>query len=389
MHVYHENIDEYLMTRKRDFIARELPRLRLTDIQSGFRFEKEIQILPSMGLRHDTIFNVEYYDSLEGEYKTFREIRSPVFIDNHPFTLSIRTSFVEQSDIILNILLIFGSIIILMSLGIFYINRMFSRKIWAPFYQILSDTEKFDISLEKLPEISRSDIDEFERLRASIQLLMSRSIEIYRGQREFVENAAHELQTPVAVLRAKLDNLIQVGSFSDRQMQIITSFSETLDRLALLNKNLLLLSKLGGDEFVEKEEIQVYDLIHKYLDFFELQAAAKNITLVIEGEKDLRIHANRSLVEILITNLLQNAVRHNRENGLVKIWLASAKLFIANTGQAVPLDSSRLFSRFFKANPSGPGHGLGLAIVWKIARRCGWKVEYQFNEGLHTFIITF
>ncbi|HFX18017.1 MAG TPA: HAMP domain-containing histidine kinase [Flavobacteriales bacterium] len=295
----------------------------------------------------------------------------------------------ESEDLILSIAILFTFIIILLFLGLFFINKRLSKKLWQPFYQTLRQIENFEIDRQQKPVFHNSDVEEFNRLNNSLKKLIEKNSQIYDSQREFVENAAHELQTPIAVLKAKIDTFIQDSDITPKQAEILTAINHSVSRLHRLNKNLLLLSKIDKNQFDKKESFSINALIENQLQFFTEQAKQKNITIHTDFQNDIRINGHKGLTEIMLSNLLLNAIKHNIEKGEINISISEQALVISNTGIDNALPKDKLFKRFSKSNPSEKGAGLGLAIVKKIADTYGWTVSYRFKDGLHRFSVQF
>jgi len=296
---------------------------------------------------------------------------------------------VESDDLIISIFIIYTFLLSFLLFGLFFINKRLSDKLWKPFYQTLEQIERFEIDKTNQPQLPNTKIEEFYRLNKSIEKLIEKNTSIYRTQREFVENAAHELQTPLAVFQAKIDTLIQRSDVSDEESVIMGSLNESVSRLNRLNKNLLLLSKIENENYNEKQTLVLNDIIEKQLGFYTEQAQFKNISIKTELSHKVFVQSNQTLAEILISNLFMNAVRHNINNGQIWIKLAENSIVFSNTGIPQPLNKEKLFIRFAKANPSEQGTGLGLAIVNKIAAINQWSVSYSFTGNFHSFTVKF
>ena len=363
--------------------------MKETDIPVWNKFNRDIKIIEAKPLQKETIFYSYYYDTLNAENEPYRELNLPVTIEGKPYTYSARINLVETEDLMKSIALLFFIIISLLLVGLLLINKRLSQNLWKPFYETLQQIEQFEIDKSNQPKLNDTNIEEFNRLNQSIEKLIERNTSIYHSQREFIENAAHELQTPLAVFQAKIDTLIQSAEFTEPQNQILSSLNDSVSRLNRLNKNLLLLSKIENDNYTEKQTISLNEAIEKHLDFFTEQAKAKNLTIKTELNVAVSINSNPVLAEILISNLFLNAIRHNVIDGQIVVILSSSSLTFSNTGQPQPLVADKLFNRFSKSNPSEQGNGLGLAIIKKIADLNGWSVYYGFGNNVHSFSVGF
>ncbi len=387
--LYVNEVDETLTLRKDQFFKDFGNQFDNIDLSHFNKYNKDIKLLEYQNIKQDTLFFKEYFDTLNNETEPYRELNVPVLIKNKPYTLSVRTNMVESEDLIISIVAIFVVLLGLLMLGLFFINKRLSERLWKPFYQTLDTIEKFEIDKIHQPEMPQTPIEEFNRLNTSIEKLIQKNTSIYQSQREFIENAAHELQTPLAVFQAKIDTLMQNEALGKEQSKILISLNESVAQLNRLNKNLLLLSKVDNEIYSNKDHFTINEIIVKQLDFFTVQASSKGIKIITEIKTSVEVEANHTLTEILISNLFMNAIRHNHNNGLIMIILTEASITFLNTGSDEPLNVQKLFSRFSKTKPSKQGNGLGLAIVKKIADLNQWQIDYNFTENLHSFSVKF
>lgn len=387
--LYLHEIDETLMLTKSEFLNNSISKLELNDIPVWNRFNNKIEIQNSIGLKTDTLFNKLHFNYLEHENEPYRVLNSPICIKGKSYTLSIKSSLLESKDLIFTIALLFVVILVLLFFGILLINGLLSTRLWKPFYQTLQQIEHFEIDKHSKPDFINSDVEEFDRLNKSIEKLIEKNLIIYNNQREFVENAAHELQTPIAIFKAKIDILIQRTDVTQGQSEILNSLNDSISRLNRLNKNLLLLSKIDKHYFSETVTFSTRELIEKQFDFFVEQAKQKSIEIRTDFENDFTLNSNKGLTEIMFNNLLLNSISHNVQQGAISIRLAKRELIISNTAKGEELSTDKLFSRFSKSKASTQGNGLGLAIVKKIADLNNWGIIYSFTENKHTFSVQF
>lgn len=387
--LYIDDADEALILRKNEFLKFSIKELKETDIPVWNKFNRDIKIIAPKSLKNDTIFYTFYYDTLNSENEPYRELNFPVYIEGTPYTYSARINLVETDDLIKSVVVLFSIIISLLLIGLFVITKRLSLNLWKPFYKTLDLIERFEIDKSNPPIFTKTSIEEFNRLNQSIEKLIKKNMSIYNNQREFIENAAHELQTPLAVFQAKIDTLIQRSDVTKEQSEILASLNDSVLRLNRLNKNLLLLSKIENDNYTDKQTFSLKEAVTRHLDFFTEQAKAKNITIQTDIDEIATISSNPGLTEILISNLFLNAIRHNVTNGQIIIYLSNDKLVFSNTGTPNSLVSDKLFNRFSKSNPSAQGNGLGLAIIKKITDLNNWKISYELKNNLHIFSIDF
>lgn len=379
---------EVLLMHKGNFIEEINKNFTTQDVEPWNKYNRNIKILPNMNLSKDSIVNKKLFDSIAKEKEPFYILYSPIQIDGKKFTYCEKINFLEMEEMRLSIAVMFLVIISILLLGIILLSKSTSKKLWKPFYDTLDQIHDFEIDKNKAPQFMSTDIDEFERLNKSLEQLIEKNTAIYKIQREFIENAAHELQTPLALFQTKIDTLSQL-ELNEEQSNIVGSLSKDVSRLNRLNKNLLLLSKIDNETYLEKNTIIINEYLTKNLDFFTEQAKAKKITIITEFTTTLKITGNQTLTEVLINNLFLNAIRHNEKNGKIVITTLESELIFSNTGPETALKIDQLFNRFSKSNPSSQGNGLGLAIIKKISELNHWEISYSFYNNLHSFNVKF
>lgn len=293
-----------------------------------------------------------------------------------------------EEDIMHGVMIQFGVIILVLAAAIVLTVRFISRKLWKPFDETLLQIEGFRLENGTLPTFQDTDVKEFARLNHTMESLMRNSLASYRTQKEFTENASHELQTPLAVFQSKLDLLLQQPDLTERQAELIQSLYETANRLSRLNRNLLLLAKMDNHQYGQTEEINLTEFLKELMPF--LQDILNNIHLhEMFMNRTLTLYANRTLLESLVNNLVVNAVRHNYPGGEIVLAVTGNQLIISNTSAESALDGKLLFTRFYRSAGQSKGNGLGLAIVKAVCDYHGWDVVYQYREGKHHFIVSF
>jgi two-component system sensor histidine kinase ArlS len=384
-----DDADEALLLRKNEFIINTLPSLLPADITVWNRFNRDIKIEESQdGIIRDSIFYRFYLDTLVNENEPYRVLQSPVKIGGKPYAFMARINLVESEDMIKGIALLFIAILGTLLIGLYFITRRLSKRIWKPFYSTLEQVEQFELDKNTLSNFSYTDIEEFSRLNQSVSKLLERNVTIYKSQKEFIENASHELQTPLAAFQAKLDTLAQQLPFTNELGKTLSDLNDSVSRLNRINRNLLLLSRIENNQYATLEEISIGEILKKQIAFFAEQAEESNIRLQLKYTEPCIKKANASLLEISISNLLLNALRHNHQNGKIVISLYKDTLSVSNTGASSALDKEKLFQRFTQPGSSG-GTGLGLAIVKKIIDLHQWKIDYHFADGRHHFKVSF
>lgn len=359
-----------------------------TDLQVLDKLSANIHIQPSDGDIYENFRTLYVYDSVDHEEKPYRRLEKEVIIKGKAYKLVVRMSLVENNDLIKVIGLVQIAVSILLVMGLLLLNRSLSRRLWKPFYKTLDQLKAYEIDKSGSISTEESKITEFNDLNKTVSHLVERNRQTYLQQKEFIENASHELQTPISIFQSKLDSLMQSPVMSQTEADTIMELESTAQRMARLNKNLLLLSKIDNDQFMDREDVDVMALINSQVALLGDVAVATG--LAVETHLDpLVIHANRTLVEVLVSNLFNNSIRHSTNGGVIRIVIADKTLSISNPGVDRRVDLDRMTQRFSKDSGDPSSIGLGLAIVKKICDSAGFKLYYEFRASIHTFSVTF
>lgn len=345
------------------------------------------RIVPATGFRKDSVYIAEREMMDRGmlEMERFRGLSSSFIINGKFYNLTIETNVEEVHETVFAISLITCLFITLLIIGFILLNRQLSKKIWMPFSDTLEKLKAFDLNKGDAIEFTETDIREFIELNRVLTSLIGSNIKTYQQQKEFTQNASHELQTPLAVLKMKIDLLIQDASLTTEQRKIIESLDNSVARVTRINKNLLLLAGIENKQY-KTEEVDLSDLVKEQTDTFEDFANDKDCNFSVSIQSGLIIKANESLVEILVSNLLSNAVRHCELKSGISVMLNDQVLIVSNEG-FLPLNEANLFKRFISVNAENPGTGLGLAIVKQVCDKYGWRITYAFTGKQHIFSV--
>jgi signal transduction histidine kinase len=276
----------------------------------------------------------------------------------------------------------------LMLAGFILINRYVSGRLWKPFYKSLEKIKAFRLDQQKPVKFDQPDIFEFAELNRTLDSLIKGNIASYIQQKEFAENASHELQTPLAIMQSKLELLLQSNPLEHQQYEIIEDSLQALARVSRVNKNLLLLTKIENSQYPGKEPVNVSTLINELVLLFDNFREDKGIQIIESVQQNVIVEGNRILIEILLTNLLTNAIRYSPPGSSIYLELTPDQLSIKNEGFTT-LNADKVFKRFGAGSSESPGTGLGLALVKQICERYGWKTSYNYSDLHHIFSVEF
>lgn len=334
--------------------------------------------------------NESFYMEYEEEYEPYRVLET-YFMDKegNPKRLEIRTSVVEEDEYGENLFFALIVLYVVMVSSIVIINNIILRKTWKPFYQILKKLGQYEFGKGKQDESYPTNVHEFKLLNTEIDRMIQRNEHTFKHQKQFIENASHELQTPLAVALNKIEILLEDENLGEEKLTELYNIRETLLKLVKFNKSLLMLSRIENNQFIPKEEINFNDVITKITDDFSDMMEYKNIHTEINPKGAFKTTINPDLAYILTSNLLRNAIRYNKTNGLIKITIFNNGFDIQNTSEnEKPLDKEHIFDRFYKSNQDNSSTGLGLSIVKTIVENVrNLKVDYCYLDNLHTFSV--
>jgi len=327
------------------------------------------------------------YDSSDRQYEVIRQINFNANVNGQWYLFVVTKSLDHTNELIQSIIIITLVLIILILAATLIINRIVLKKIWKPFYETLNAMRGFNLNDHETVHFTKSNVDEFFVMNKTLEDALNKAKKDYLVLKEFTENASHELQTPLAVIRSKLDILIQDEHFSETQSHTIQAAYDALQKLSKMNRSLLLLTKIENNQFSETIKNDLKKTIEEKLVQFHELWLGKNIKV----ETDLRkatISMNPELLDVLLNNLLSNATRHNINEGFLWIKLRENECVIRNAGSTNALEKNLLFSRFYKSGAANDQHGLGLSIVKQICEVSGIDISYEFEEkNVHAFVM--
>ena len=321
------------------------------------------------------------------EHRPFRRLLFSVTAGGQVYTVSVMKSEMEAEEMLQWIMAVTAGMILLLLGILFLANRLLIRRLWQPFYQTLEALKGFNLTNKEPLNHTPTSIREFQNLQGVVDQMTGTIRKDYEMLREFADNASHEMQTPLAIINSKLDLMIQDQGLEEKHLRQLQAMYDAVSRLRLLNQSLLLLTKIENHQFAQAGPVALETLIEKKLVQLEDLIQDKHLTLNADLQP-CRVQMNAYLSDILLSNLLVNAMRHNEEKGAISIQLGPDELLIGNTGAPLPFDPANIFDRFTKSSHS-EGTGLGLAIVRQICDNYGFSLSYVNREGWHTIRIGF
>lgn len=327
-------------------------------------FEAEGEVLPYRQI----IFNVE------ASGQNYRAIISKPMFESDDLIHAITTSFIMLALVLITVLLLSNFII--------------SKKVLKPFFNSLDTLNNYDIEKHQVIHLKKCGTTEFDQLNTAIHKMSTKISSDFNNLKAFAENASHELQTPLAIIKTKSELLLQGEDLKNEQVKQLLDINQTASRAAKLNQTLLLLTKIENNQFPGKEEINFSEIVEKKVKMYEELFSMKDI-IITTFIQDTKASLHPALADIIVSNLLSNAIKYTPTFGLIEVECSSKNLIISNTGPALKASAEQLFQRFYKENQEADSTGLGLALVKQVAMINNHFISYSYESGKHIFTYAF
>ncbi|WP_046758231.1 MULTISPECIES: sensor histidine kinase [Kordia] len=341
-------------------------------------------------IKPQSIGYVVLYDASQNEDEEFRELNTFIKVNNVNYKITVRTLVVESEDILISILIAFAIIFFVMYLAQYFYTNYINKIIWKPFFENLEAIKAFSVKSKSKIELKDSDILEFVELNDNLKSLTEKVISDYENLKQFTENVSHEVQTPLAIIQAKIENLIDNSSvLSERDTITLNDIQRNVRRLSKLNKSLILLTKIDNQQFSETESINLNERVSSIIEAVEEIAKSKKILISYKERDIVTLLMNKTLLDVLISNLIGNAIKYTAENGKIVISITENNLSISNSGTEILHAPEKIFQRFYKENNNTQSLGLGLAIVKKICDYHKMSIQYHFKDSMHQYTFSY
>lgn len=346
----------------------------------------EIYLFRPLSVREAENYQEIFYDSLlyiesEDEYEPVRVMKSSFRMpDDSFYELELRISVLERDDMVKAVWSYLGVLFILLFVCLIVGMHRILRKSFVPLQKLLFWLEKVKLGRAVPPLDNETGITEYRKLNEAAWALSLRSEKAYQEQKQFIENASHELQTPLAVLRNKLDLLAQADGITEEWLSVLGQLYQPLNQAVRLNKSLLLLTRINNGQYTDSKEIEVAAMVKKILQELSDLYQDKKLKVFSMLNEDIRINTNETLAYILFSNLIKNAFFHTGIGGRVDIRIEGRNFIIENSGET-PLDRHRVFQRFYRPDlRKKNSSGLGLAIVKSVVDFYGFSISYHYQQ---------
>jgi signal transduction histidine kinase len=357
---------------------------------SAYFVENKIEVTPARTqlIPAESFSDTLMHNRYDEDMIPFRQFTFYTSIRGVTHKVLIRKSLIQSYRLIEVITATMATCLLLLLIGTFWFQGKLSGRIWHPFYETLSRIKHFNLVNGASLELEKPEIDEFKELNEVFMKMGEKMQQDYRSLKEFTENASHEMQTPLALINAKVEQLIQTEKLTETQTHWIEDIYQASRRMARLNQGLLLLAKIENYQFTDNQSINLGELLTEKLKDMEEIMLFKQISVQIDNQEPFLVELSPALADSLVTNLVNNAIKHNHTGGKIELLTTEDELSLSNTGGKLISPPERLFERF-KKDAAGPESvGLGLAIIKQICDSYGMQVNYTETDGWHRFCVS-
>lgn len=383
------HIDDDLLTQKKELLSKN-------DFDDSKPFHvvssdniTVIQKIDSLLRISNTFSDTVLLNAGTGEYLPYRQLKFSVKSKHGNYIVKLYKPHQGTDKLTINLVLIIMHILVLFMIVLLFINRYTLKQSWSDFYQTLERLMKFNLNSNKKFEPINSDIDEFNDLNNVLVNITAKIIEDYENLKEYTENTSHEIQTPLAVINSKIEQLLQQPDIDEAKLIIINDIYNASLRLSKVNKSLIYLTNIDKRSFDKNENLLINEIIDENLLLFDEIINLKQIKIEKNYENQIFLNLNTELANVLISNLIKNAVKHNVQSGLIRISLNKNFIEISNTGDTKTVNPEEFFKRFRKANSGSDSLGIGLSIVKKICDTFDMTITYEIENNMHKIKILF
>ena len=375
-----EDLQNRLLQQQKDFFY-NADQNNLTDLSSKLVFIQitDKEIVSSFS---DTVLIVN------NSYILYRKLQFSYLKDRQYYNVSILKNQSQSDSLIKKIVIMNVGFAMLFFLIMFFVNRHSIKSALSVFYSTIRKLEDFELSKLQTLTLETAEVQEIKKLNEVFEKMATQIYNDFEAQKEYTENVSHELQTPLAIISSKADELMQGENLSKEQMEQLALLLETTNRLSKINQALIFLTKIDNRFYTQEATFSLNDLIKEKLQIFDVPIKEKDLKLEIDLFEITHIYMNPYLAETLIINLIKNSIIHNARGGVLRVHLSNNVLTFSNSGSPLSFPEKDIFKRFIRSENSKKNLGIGLSIVQRICELYTFKITYSYISE-HQFKIIF
>nr|WP_315026279.1 HAMP domain-containing sensor histidine kinase [uncultured Chryseobacterium sp.] len=326
--------------------------------------------------------------SIQSYINKITVVTYPVIHQKRYAVTSVRYITIIENNFLISIIMVVAWIMVFLIILTIIVSVLVSKKILEPFYHAMDEIKKFSLKDNRPMNLMKTQTEEFQSLNTFLIKMSESSKKDYHLLEELSENTSHELQTPLASIKGKIE-LLMDSELSENQLVTLSSMNDELDRLSSINQSLILLAKLEHFEKKDSQLINFSKLLRERLHYFEDLFEIQNLSVAKNIREEVFLNFDKNLATIVINNLINNSKRHNIDHGRVSVVLTETYLQISNTGNQPTFPTEELFKRFKRGNPNQNSIGIGLALVKKILEIYNAEISYHFENNTHIIKVNF
>lgn len=386
-----DEADDTLEDYSEMIIIRMLAGRELPPLNSGSN--NSYSIVPVDEFYVDTHPRINYYDAEvyipEKEETEPARILTTIFQDagGNYYELKVATPTFEKEDLLRAIFSWVVILYLLLLTTTLILTMWVFHRSMRPLYELLQWLDHYRPGQKNSRVPNNTRIKEFSKLNTAAQEAVDRVENVVEQQKQFIGNASHELQTPLAVLGSRIEWMLDKTEPNEMQAEELLKMQRSLNHIVRLNKTLLLLTKIENGQFPESRPIALGSFIEEQAELYNEIYADRGLSCETDIQEDFTVEMNESLASTLTNNLLKNAFVHSEPGSKIAIIVRPRKLSVSNDG-VQPLDADRIFDRFFQGEKKEGSTGLGLALVKAVCKYYHLGLEYRFDNGRHCFSVT-
>lgn len=342
----------------------------------------EVETIEASGLFPDEMYrDTVMYSEETGTFTPYRQLFFTASYKNEHHLININQPTVIRNDLFYAIVTSLLLLLVLFVLFTYVIEYLLKKNVWSPLNYNLRKLHEYDLKANAVLQLKKPGIKEFDEMNEVILRMVDKINADYENSRLFTEDASHEMQTPLSIIKSKMDLLMQnpLLMLDKDNENSVRAISRAVSRLSRMNKSLLLITRINNNQYEEKENIRLDKHLAVYLNDLEELFEAKQLTVKTVVSPCL-LFMNSNLAEILLSNLLSNAIRHNLPQGWIDLFLDNSRFVISNTCKGGLKSEANLFNRITFHNKSEESSGLGLNIVRSICDKNEFHIRYDYPE---------
>tara|TARA_R110001583_G_scaffold13561_4_gene57963 strand:- start:12533 stop:13780 length:1248 start_codon:yes stop_codon:yes gene_type:complete len=384
------SLTNYILKQEMD----EELRFEATELVESFKRDNNIHSIYPTGVVEKVNANHKFesvskdtliYDSNQKELSPFREYSTIVASNSQKYKITTRHMLMEFNDIFTLFTSLITVVLFLIFIGFLFFTQRLNSLIWQGFNKNVEQLKSYSFDSPIKLHLSETKIDEFDQLNEVLINLSNRLELDYKASKEFSANAAHELQTPLTIIRSKCENLFSKPNLDDETISSLRDIYLNTDRLSGISKALLLLAKIDHGQFNVIESISLSEVFNLYVESYQEIIQDGDIVVSISETQPCQINMDKRLADLMIQNIFINAINHSAKGKEIQIKLSTDSFTISNHGEQAILQPDQIFNRFYKEDQNQGSTGIGLAIVKKIADHYNFRITYLFKDFKHNF----